>query len=181
MRTIWFILAVSAAQYSSNNSDKTKLRDNALKWCDKWIEGSFTCKPPNGKVDKFQWRFKKVVDDAIWHSEGARKCPVAKSGGSGYARKRRQSEYYSEYYSEYSSEYDSEYDDIAERSGGQERAQDPQALGSKCTQALTDFFDHDDLLPCRKHGSWTRRANGLVGQVTTMMFLCMDGGSESPY
>ena len=161
-----------SAQYSGNNSNKTKLRDNALKWCDKWIENSFTCKPPNGKVDKFQWRFKKVVDDAIWHSEGARKCPVAKSGDSNYARKRRQSEYYSEYYgeysseydtSEYNSEYDSEYDQIG-RSGGQERALDPQALGAKCTQALTNFFDHEDLLTCRKHGSWTRRANGLVGQ-----------------
>lgn len=208
MKGICLFFAGAAAQYKpNNNADRNQMRDDALHFCDKWISSSFTCKPPNGKIDKFQYRFKKVVDDAIWHLEGARRCSPKKTG-SKYRKRRNDyysfypdSEFYSnsEYDSEYSSEYDS-YEQVgvstgktadvavgeaaglykkAPKSGGKQKEDDVQSLGAKCTQSLTNFFDHDDFISCRKHGSWTRRANGLVGQVTTMMFLCMQENMSS--
>ena len=69
---------VLAQKKGKKSSGKSKLRDEALKWCDKWIEKSLRCKPPNSKIEKFQHRFQKVVDDAVWHAEGAKRCPTRK-------------------------------------------------------------------------------------------------------
>ena len=69
---------------------------------------------------------------------------------------------------------DSEVSDEKRSSKKNSGKKSNQDLGKECTQAMTNFFEHDDFRKCRKLGSWMRRANGLVGQITTMMFLCMN-------
>lgn len=191
MKIAFLCIAAVAAQYKpTKGNSRHQARDAAIKWCDKWIVKSFSCKPPIKKIEKFKDRFQKVVDDAIWHYEGAKRCTVKGKDSSKPYRKRRndyQEEYYGEYYDEYDGDYADSFDESVGRSlstegpaDEHERAMDVQTLGAKCTQALGNFFDHEDLAGCRKLGSWTRRANGLVGQVTTMMFLCMQDAMNNP-
>ena len=163
---------------NKKSSGKSKLRDEALKWCDKWIEKSLRCKPPNSKIEKFQHRFQKVVDDAVWHAEGAKRCPTRRPVKPVKYRRRRDGEgkLNDELNDDFFTPATDEDGDFEERYNS---ALSVQELGAKCTLRLTDFFEHEDLQTCRKLGSWTRRANGLVGQVTTIMFLCLQSESIS--
>ena len=77
-------------------------------------------------------------------------------------------------YDYYDDSSDLSTDGRSKKSGGKYQPTN-QELGKQCTEAMTSFFEHADFRKCRKLGSWTRRANGLVGQITTMMFLCMNG------
>ena len=80
---------------------KSRLREQVVSLCNDWIEKSLTCKPPKTKVSKFQYRIRKVVDDAIWHYDGAKKCGQVAPTQMTYGRKRRQIETYSSDYYDY--------------------------------------------------------------------------------
>lgn len=92
------------------NAEKLKtIHVDAKNDCAAWIENMLFCDPMQSKTVKFVHRMNKVLNDAVWHLAGAKKCRSANNIGKWahtpvYRKKRSDEEYtLDDYY------YDSNY------------------------------------------------------------------------
>ena len=81
-----------------NSKALEKLRLRAAKDCSSYVTSTLDCEPIAPKAEKFIHRLEKVLDDAVWHLTGAKKCRAANQIGkwappANLYRKRRNDDY----------------------------------------------------------------------------------------
>merc|ERR1712131_257074 len=103
-------MGVIAQVTALENAEKLKtIHVDAKNDCAAWIESMLFCDPMQSKTVKFVHRMNKVLNDAVWHLAGAKKCRSANNIGKWahtpvYRKKRSDEEYtLDDYY------YDSNY------------------------------------------------------------------------
>jgi len=111
MKLFLILSGVNAFSEVENTKALEKLRAKASKDCGDHIAATLSCEHVANKAEKFLHRIDKVLDDAVWHLTGAKKCRAANSIGkwaptASLYRKRRADDYSLDYnYGAYSSEY----------------------------------------------------------------------------
>jgi len=115
MKLFLILSGVNAYSEVENSKALEKLRAKASKDCGAFIASTLSCDTVANKAEKFIHRIDKVLDDAVWHLTGAKKCRAANNIGkwappTSLYRKRRADDYTLDYnYDAYGSEYGAYY------------------------------------------------------------------------
>lgn len=175
--------------------------------CSNWIRSASICNPPKRKIDNYIHRFRKVLLDAVWHVENAKRCTADGSPSSGYkntrSRRNEEDEDYFAFFDEHDPFADYENYEDYEYEGGKLDEQGPEIESSsyepirlsggaevrkkwwknkskkeRCKNAINQFYTNKTFTKCGKHGSWVRRADGLLRTVSTMEQICKSTGNS---
>lgn len=146
--------------------------ENAQGKCQYFMKKAYYCQPPQRKIEKYSFRLKKVMFDAVYHYNKG-KCRKRTVTYHDFARRKRREDAPLEYdYDPALVDLDLDIHQLAKANFNTPKPSVINRLEDICRKFLNSFWAENALQNCSKLGAWKKRSDELLQDMNAMKNIC---------